>query len=74
MSLTFVTTVLAIASPLYVMAIYDRYISSGSLATLGSLVLAMVVALGGGRFSNSSHAPFSTRWIPDRCSCWESRV
>ena len=47
MGLTFMTTVLAITSPLYVMAIYDRYISSGSLSTLGSLVLAMVIALGG---------------------------
>lgn len=45
--LTFMTTILAITSPLYVMAIYDRYISSGSLSTLGSLVLAMVVSLGG---------------------------
>lgn len=46
-ALTAVITMLAITSPLYVMAIYDRYISSASLSTLGSLVLAMVVALTG---------------------------
>ncbi|NKD87854.1 ATP-binding cassette domain-containing protein [Haematospirillum sp. 15-248] len=47
LALTAVITLLAITSPLYVMAIYDRYISSGSLSTLGSLVLVMIVALTG---------------------------
>lgn len=36
---------IAIASPLYVMAVYDRVLGTGSIATLASLVIGMAVAM-----------------------------
>lgn len=38
-------TLLAITSPMYVMAIYDRFITSAQDRTLGALLLVMLVAL-----------------------------
>lgn len=38
-------TLLAITSPMYVMAIYDRFITSAQDSTLGSLLLVMLIAL-----------------------------
>lgn len=45
--LTLFITALAVASPLYVMAVYDRYITSASTMTLISLMSAMGIAIAG---------------------------
>lgn len=44
---TLIITLLAIVSPLYVMAVYDRYIGSASTLTLISLMSVMGIAIAG---------------------------
>ena len=46
LGITFLSSVLALAVPLFIMTVYDRVIPSRSLSTLGFLFLGVVLALG----------------------------